>query len=1369
MKKTKLLIFAVYVSVSSFLVAQNSSIDAAAEEAHPITVGEYVAFLKTATEPKNTDELYSGAMASQILRASEAGHDDYSVAAGVSDDDLMLGLTQLEVKSYFNWVKSGSPTKQEEANSFTTPLMMFGGDEAESTTGKTSDSRAVAARGDARMGARTSSVDSSQIARSSTAGGVAENQSLSGNDKPSGVSISNTIQNRPTSLFASFFGLVHQSSTRFALALRASSGRLFPSFPTAGIFIHYLCTATLRIVNPMALANADWNKAIDIHNKAQQVKDKAEQTQTNDAFTELSVASRSASVAWATVLETKKSILSKVSEADKPALLADIKTAEERKKEHAASEVAALEKAKEARALAELNALKLVANADWEKALDIHDEAEQAKSEAERTQTEHTFTALADRNKTASLAWTTAIETKKALLSKSPEADKADLLADIKTAEERKKEHAASEITALQKAKEARVLAMSFSEICDFIGTFSLLKEPDEYDLRSGYLEKHPEYWYRLGEFSFFEKSPTDQSFIFNTAFDKGLKEKAELDQSAEICKQHYKEIEEAEVRIAEQAATAAKSNAESIANLNETENQNLCNIARAQARAAKEAWGKRELLLVQKLPTFGRLKTDETHESQYAKNQKLIWSLNEQRFEAESIGASAMQARKEGATALQQQKGLAAQKAWEKTINAYKSFLENAPKPFQTEAIKKELTEDLQRAEKQHKRFSSWGKGTAGFFDFFGGQSDESTSSTAQLPEIKKIEGRDDLIQKAKTVFIEAQNRALGAEIQLNSLKQYQLLAEYYRKAAAARVAGSHELCFDQGYSISPVIEELTLSNLLIKKADGVEQIDHQGLAALWRRVETIYHFHRSFFNDGGDIKDWSIQLIEKAEKIEGIAKHYFSTLWRILAEQHQYHAEYSLKYLEAQAVKNKGDEERYESDYYRISSSVEQLESHIVELEKEKHGYKKKTALPIVQEFFEQYQLVAECLTKARSALVKEKEEIAMLWNKKADQHQKSAKNLSMAIMWKGGADRLGKNDFHEDYKRNYQVANFNALVADCLKKSIETLGKVFQAEQAINHPLILLWKEVVKQYQQASSYYSEAAWEKETEGVSKSYHEARNKMAEQRLIVAECYKKAAEAKEAGKEQIGLFGKNILVSEAEEARTKADEFDQKIRRAESDEKSGNSSSSSSSWTLNDVIRYGTGAYHTGRYVHELSQSPEMQIDTLADILGMERPDRSGGASSYSDHLQNDDAIDTSDVGGSSSSSYGNSEYRPSSFALPAAYDEEPTAVQAPPSRPQVDRSQDYAARDAASALLTAKKAQRDNKKAELRENEEGLKGIKHTLLSSRGKHRQPFLAGQSMMSNQVNTNRRELNVLSDEVDAAQSKYDAASAALDD
>ena len=48
--------------------------------------------------------------------------------------------------------------------------------------------------------------------------------------------------------------------------------------------------------------------------------------------------------------------------------------------------------------------MKLAANTDWEKALDIHDGAEQAKSEAEQAQTEHAFRALADRNKAAASA-----------------------------------------------------------------------------------------------------------------------------------------------------------------------------------------------------------------------------------------------------------------------------------------------------------------------------------------------------------------------------------------------------------------------------------------------------------------------------------------------------------------------------------------------------------------------------------------------------------------------------------------------------------------------------------------------------------------------------------------------------------------------------------------------------------------------------------------------------------------------------------------------------------------------------------------------------------------------------------------------------
>ena len=127
---------------------------------------------------------------------------------------------------------------------------------------------------------------------------------VSKNDRASSSSVSNVVQNGKTSFFTSFYNLVHHSSTRFALTLRASSTNLFPGMPSIGRFIHQLCTAALRIVNPTALANADWEHASSMHARAQQLKDEAEQTQKEGAFTETASSDAAVSAAWTQALET---------------------------------------------------------------------------------------------------------------------------------------------------------------------------------------------------------------------------------------------------------------------------------------------------------------------------------------------------------------------------------------------------------------------------------------------------------------------------------------------------------------------------------------------------------------------------------------------------------------------------------------------------------------------------------------------------------------------------------------------------------------------------------------------------------------------------------------------------------------------------------------------------------------------------------------------------------------------------------------------------------------------------------------------------------------------------------------------------------
>ena len=99
-------------------------------EADSITVGDYLAFLKTQPTQKEQDDFYDDAMGSQILRTSEAGQYHYIIAEGVNVDDLMLALTPFDVRSYDNWIENETLSKNRSGMRSASPLMMFGENEA---------------------------------------------------------------------------------------------------------------------------------------------------------------------------------------------------------------------------------------------------------------------------------------------------------------------------------------------------------------------------------------------------------------------------------------------------------------------------------------------------------------------------------------------------------------------------------------------------------------------------------------------------------------------------------------------------------------------------------------------------------------------------------------------------------------------------------------------------------------------------------------------------------------------------------------------------------------------------------------------------------------------------------------------------------------------------------------------------------------------------------------------------------------------------------------------------------------------------------------------------------------------------------------
>ena len=222
------------------------------------------------------------------------------------------------------------------------------------------------------------------------------------------------------------------------------------------------------------LADIAWDEAMKIDSQAKAAKVSADRTKTEGAYNELHRLAQNASNAWFKAIEAKKVILSKISEADKFSLHSKIAIAESNKsccdqlateaiknaKEVAKKEAERLAQEKavaeaKAEAARKLREAQEIAEGAWNKALEMHNKAQQVKDQADATRTEHAYTQMAHTDKATGEAWAKAVEAKKAILSKIPEANRSDLLADIEIAEKRRGEYMKRAGEALEQAKEA--------------------------------------------------------------------------------------------------------------------------------------------------------------------------------------------------------------------------------------------------------------------------------------------------------------------------------------------------------------------------------------------------------------------------------------------------------------------------------------------------------------------------------------------------------------------------------------------------------------------------------------------------------------------------------------------------------------------------------------------------------------------------------------------------------------------------------------------------------------------------------------------------------------------------------------------------
>ena len=104
--------------LATSLVQANSSSSEPLATPPPITIGEYAVFLKAVATTTDQHHLYNAVLSDQIQRQNViqpdgSNHFEYTIVAGVSKNEPIIGLTEFEGFRYCNWVEGECLTGNE--------------------------------------------------------------------------------------------------------------------------------------------------------------------------------------------------------------------------------------------------------------------------------------------------------------------------------------------------------------------------------------------------------------------------------------------------------------------------------------------------------------------------------------------------------------------------------------------------------------------------------------------------------------------------------------------------------------------------------------------------------------------------------------------------------------------------------------------------------------------------------------------------------------------------------------------------------------------------------------------------------------------------------------------------------------------------------------------------------------------------------------------------------------------------------------------------------------------------------------------------------------------------------------------------------
>ncbi|HLB33969.1 MAG TPA: hypothetical protein VJK54_07015, partial [Chthoniobacterales bacterium] len=400
------------------------------------------------------------------------------------------------------------------------------------------------------------------------------------------------------------------------------------------------------------------------------------------------------------------------------------------------------------------------------------------------------------------------------------------------------------------------------------------------------------------------------------------------------------------------------------------------------------------------------------------------------------------------------------------------------------------------------------------------------------------------------KAVELEKNGNKESASFYRKMAEQNQFIAEYYRRISELQASGNvlEGRLFDS-FTVTAARSSLDCLNLTVTaldKAIEAERNNKHEVVALWRKiadqnqlaveykrkvmevpkVENVI-FEQARFGKAGDSMMGSIDCLklaivdlEKSREAEKKGNRLLCLLYRNIADQNQLAAKYKQQVAQSQVDKDELESNRFNSAYISTKSAVDCLNLASIALEKSfeigTSGH--QPSVRLYQEIAEQNQLAASYQQKVAQATVSKNE--------------------------------LDSSRFDEAYTSTKSAVDRLNLASTALEKSLE-------AEKRGNHPLATLYQKITKQNQLAASYQQKVAKAKISrtllnETLSNKadvsigssidclnlaatalaqafeFEKSNNqpiaalyrKTAEQNQLLAEHYKKAAEAQVSGNE---------------------------------------------------------------------------------------------------------------------------------------------------------------------------------------------------------------------------------------------------------